>query len=94
MNKVFYYHGKETAIDIINHRIIKSKKIDNFLTELAKHYENSELPIMPINADLLMKKYEIPAGKQLGEKLKSIEKEWVKNNFRISNQQVEKIVNN
>jgi len=94
MNKIFYYHGKETAIDIINHRIIKSKKIDNFLTELAKYYENSELPIMPINADLLMKKYEIPAGKQLGEKLKSIEKEWVKNNFRISNQQVEKIVNN
>ncbi len=94
MNKVFYYHGKKAVIDIINYRIVKSNKIDNSLNELAKHYENCELPIMPISADLLMKKYEIPAGKQLGEKLKSIEKEWVRNNFRISNQQIENIVNN
>jgi poly(A) polymerase len=41
-----------------------------------------------------MKKYEIPEGKQLGEKLKKIEKEWVKNNFKISDQQVENIINN
>ena len=49
---------------------------------------------MPVSADLLMKKYEIPKGKQLGEKLRIIEEEWVKNNFRISSQQVENIVNN
>ena len=41
-----------------------------------------------------MKKYEIPEGKQLGKKLRIIETEWVKNNFRISEQQVDKIVNN
>ena len=29
-----------------------------------------------------------PEGKQLGEKLKMIEEEWVKNNFKISDQQV------
>ena len=45
-----------------------SKKLDNSLEELIEHYENIETPIMPISADLLMKKYEIPAGKQLGEK--------------------------
>ena len=28
---------------------------------------------MPVNADFLMKKYKIPEGKQLGEKLKMIE---------------------
>ncbi len=94
INKFFYYFGKEAAIDIINYRIIKLKKVDSSLNDLAEHYENSEPPIMPINADLLMKKYEIPEGKQLGEKLKTIEKEWVKNNFKISNQQVENIINN
>ena len=31
---------------------------------------------------------------QLGEKLKIIEREWVKNNFKISDQQVDNIVNN
>ena len=49
---------------------------------------------MPVSADFLMKKYEIPEGKQLGEKLKIIEKEWVKNDFKISDQEVHNIVNN
>ena len=48
---------------------------------------------MPISADLLMKKFKIPEGKQLGEKLQMIEEEWVKNNFKISDHQVENIVN-
>ena len=64
------------------------------LDELIAHYKNSEPPLLPINADILMKKYEIPEGKQLGEKLKSIEEQWVKNNFKISDQQLEVIINN
>ena len=94
MNKIFYYHGKETTLDILYHRIIKSKKIENSLNELSKLYENRKTPVMPIKAELLMKKYEIPEGKQLGEKLSLIEEEWVKNNFKISDQQVENIINN
>ena len=61
--------------------------------KLRKHFENSEVPIMPLNADFIMKKYEIPEGKQLGEKLKIIEEEWIKNNFKISTQEVDNIVN-
>ena len=49
---------------------------------------------MPIGADVLMTKYKISEGKQLGVKLKMIEEEWVKNNFQISDQQVENIINN
>ena len=94
MNKIFYYYGKEVTLDILNLRMIKLKKVDNSLKELIEHYEKSKAPIMPISADLLMKKYEIPEGKQLGEKLRIIEKEWVKNNFKISDQQVDNIVNN
>ena len=41
-----------------------------------------------------MKKYNIPEGKNLGNKLKIIENEWVKNNFQISDQEIENIVNN
>ena len=40
-----------------------------------------------------MKKYKIPQGKKLGNKLKIIEDMWVKNNFKISNKDVENIVN-
>ena len=39
-----------------------------------------------------MNKYKISEGKQLGLKLKLIEKEWVNNNFQISGQQVDNIV--
>ena len=49
---------------------------------------------MPINADVIMKKYQIPEGKQLGIKLKMIEDEWVNNNFNISDQKVDHIINN
>ena len=94
MNKIFYYYGKETALDILNHRKIKSKKVDNSLNELIKHFENKETPFMPVNADFLMKKYKIPAGKNLGDKLRLIEEKWVKNNFKISNEQVDSIVKN
>ena len=41
-----------------------------------------------------MEKYKIPEGKQLGVKLKLIEELWVKNNFKISDQQLEKIIKN
>ena len=93
MNKVFYYYGREAAIDILLYRMIKLKKIDNSLKKLIDHFENFKPPTMPVSADLLMKKHELSEGKQLGEKLKMIEKEWVKNNFKISDQQVSNIVN-
>ena len=48
---------------------------------------------MPIGADVLMTKYKISEGKQLGAKLKLLEEQWVKNNFQISDQQIEKIIN-
>ena len=41
-----------------------------------------------------MRKYGFPEGKQLGEKIKIIEEEWVKNNFKISDNQVENLVKN
>ena len=94
MNKIFYYNGKEATLDILSHRVIKSNKLDNSLKKLINHYENLKTPLMPITADFLMKKYEIPEGKRLGEKLKMIEEEWVKNNFELSDKQVEIIINN
>ena len=94
INKIFYFYGKEATLDILNYRVIKLKKIDNSLLELIKYYENNIVTTMPVSADLLMKKYEIPEGKQLGEKLRIIEKEWVKNNFKISDQEVDNIINN
>ena len=92
MNKVFYYKGKEAVIDILNYRILKTKKIDKYLIELINKYKDKSMPIMPIKANVLMTKFKISEGKALGDKLKIIEGEWVKNNFQISDQQVENII--
>ncbi len=93
INSLFYYKGKEAVIDILSHKIIKSKKDDKSLKELINYYKSNEAPPMPINADFLMQKYKMQEGKQLGEKLRIIEEEWVKNNFKISDQQIDNIVN-
>jgi hypothetical protein len=47
---------------------------------------------MPIGAKTLMEKYDIPEGKNLGNKLKLIEEEWVNNNFQLSSKQIERII--
>tara|TARA_A100001234_G_scaffold86676_1_gene76449 strand:+ start:956 stop:2230 length:1275 start_codon:yes stop_codon:yes gene_type:complete len=94
MNKIFYYNGRQAVIDILQFRIITAKKFDKKLIELIKFYKDKTSPIMPVGANVLMTKYKIPEGKQLGLKLKIIEEEWVKNDFKISNEQIEQIVNN
>ena len=92
MNKIFYYKGKEALIDILNFRVLKIKKRDQNLMELINKYKNKTVPIMPVKADILMSKFNISEGKVLGNKLKIIEDEWVKNNFQISDKQVENII--
>ena len=92
MNKIFYYKGKEALIDILNFRVLKIKKRDQNLMELINKYKNKTVPIMPVKADILMSKFNISEGKVLGDKLKIIEDEWVKNNFQISDKQVENII--
>ena len=93
MNKIFYYNGKQSVLDILNFKILKLKKKDKYILELHKHYSNSQVPEMPINASFLIEKYKITEGKYLGEKLKCIEELWIKNNFKISQPQIDKLFN-
>jgi|TARA_B110000438_G_scaffold49417_1_gene49927 poly(A) polymerase len=94
LNKIFYFNGKEALMDIIYFKIFKSKKVDKKLVEMIKTFNNKEIPIMPLKAITLMTKYNIPEGKELGKRIKIIEEFWVNNNFKISEKEVEKIINN
>ena len=58
------------------------------------HFKDKEPPILPLRAITLMTKYNIPEGKELGEKLKKIENKWVDNNFKISESEVQEILKN
>ena len=92
LNKVLYYYGKQAVIDILNFKIIKTKKVDKKLLSFLEFYKNKTPPRLPIGADLLMTRYKIPEGRQLGSMLKLIEDEWVRNNFEISDKQIDNIV--
>ena len=83
LNKLFYFHGKEAVIDILSYRLFSLKKVDKNLLSLINLFRNKVLPTMPVGAKILMEKYDIPEGKDLGNKLKKIEENWVNNNFQL-----------
>ena len=91
-NKIFYYDGWQAAVDIINFKLFTSNKVEKKLIKLIDFYKEKISPTMPINANVLMTKFNIPEGKILGNKLKMIEEMWVQNGFQISEKQIQKIV--
>ena len=80
-------------MDIIYFKIFKSKKIDNNLLKMIENFKDKEIPTMPLKADILMEKYNISEGKELGKKLKAIEEVWTNNDFKITEKEVQDIVN-
>jgi len=92
LDKVLYYDGKQAVLDILSFKIMKTKKVDKKLLSLLELYKNKITPSMPVGADFLMTRYKIPEGRQLGTMLKLIEEEWVRNNFEISDKQIDNII--
>ena len=92
LNKYFYYHGKQSVIDILSYRLFHMKKIDKKLYDYIDEFQSKISPIMPVNAKFLMDKYNFSEGKNIGIKLKDIEEEWIKNNFNLTNKQIDKII--
>ena len=91
-NKIFYYNGRQTVLDIINYKLFISSKVEKKLLKLIETYKEKVIPALPIDANTLMSKYNIPEGKMLGNKLKLIEEMWVQNNFQISDKKIQKII--
>ena len=92
--KVLYKYGKESLKDILNYKLFISKKIDKKIVDHLKFFDSKSAPIFPINGEELMKKFDIPQGKKVGENLKLIDDYWINNNFKISDKELEKIVKN
>ncbi len=92
LNKIFYFKGKQSLIDILSFQIFTSKKENKKLEKLIEKYQHKDLPSFPVNAKFLIEKYHIPEGKSLGIKLKDIEEKWVDNNFYLTEEQIEKII--
>ena len=89
LQKIFYYQGKNYLIDALDFKLFLSNKKNSKLLELKKYFENLEIPKFPIKAKIIMEKYNLKEGKELGQKLKSLENLWVENSFSISEKEVE-----
>ena len=61
-------------MDVIYFKIFKSNKVDYKLIKLIEIFKEKEIPSMPLKASTLMEKYQVQEGKELGKKLKVIEK--------------------
>ena len=91
-NKIFYFNGRQAVLDIVNFKLFTSKIVEKKLLKLVEVYKHKVIPTLPIGANTLMSKYNIPEGKILGSKLKLLEETWVQNSFQISEKQIQKIV--
>ena len=92
LNKIFYFNGRQAVNDIVNFKLFTSNKIEKSLIKMLELYKNKVIPTMPIGANDLISKHNIPEGRTLGNKLKMIEEIWVHNGFKISEKQVQKII--
>ena len=78
-------------IDLFDYQLFLSNKKNKKLIELKNYFENLEKPSFPIKAKNIIKKYNIKEGRELGQKLKYLENLWVKNSFKISEKDVDKV---
>ena len=92
--KIFYYNGKDYLIDLIDFQLFQKKKLDKNLIQLKNFFSNKEIPKLEIKAKTLIEKFNYKEGKELGDKLKEIEEFWIENSFKISDTELNKIVNN
>ncbi len=92
--KIFYFNGKEGLIDILNYKIFTSKKFDKNLVNQINYFKKKGVPKLPITGGDLIRDYGIPEGELVGKKLKEIENVWINNNFKISDKNLKKILEN
>ena len=93
-HKLVYYNDKSLVVDLIDFKICVSKKDITKMIKLKNSIIETNKPIFPIKAKNLIEEYNLKEGKELGTTLKKIEDLWVQNNFKITNKEVNRIINN
>ena len=94
LKKRLYFGEKESLLDLINLQLLISHKNEKALNTLIIEAKKTKIPKFPLNADFLIKNFDYKAGKKMGKKLKEIETLWVDNDFKISKEEIKKIVLN
>ena len=92
LSKIIIKHGKENLIDVLDYKILTTRKNRNDFLDLKKYFIDFKIPVLPIKANDLIERFDLKEGKLLGSILREIEEKWLENNFNISKNQIEDIV--
>ena len=90
--KNIYLNGKNQiiALNLINYSMNLKIKLNTYSENFRKILK-TKVPLFTINGEFLKQKG-MKEGQSLGNVLKSLEKEWINNNFKISNEKIEEII--
>ena len=94
LKKRIYFGEKESLLDLITLQLLIFHKNEKALNDLIKITKKTDLPKFPYNADFLIQNFDYKPGKKMGKKLKELETLWVDNDFKISKEEIKKIVLN
>ncbi len=94
LQRIFYFNNKSYVIDLLDLKIFNSKKAPKKIIELKKYFEQFEKPIFPLKALDLLEKYNLKEGKEFGQKIRLLEDLWLNNNFKLSNKEIDNVLNN
>ncbi len=94
LQRIFYFNNKSYVIDLIDLKIFNSKTVPKKLIQLKKYFEQFEKPIFPLKAQDLLEKYNLKEGKEFGQKIRLLEDLWLNNSFKLSNKEIDNVINN
>ena len=75
-------------------KIFNSKTVPKKLIQLKKYFEQFKKPIFPLKAQDLLEKYNLKEGKEFGQKIRLLEDLWLNNSFKLSNKEIDNVLNN
>ena len=92
LEKNIYYNGKKHLINlnIVNFVINSKYKLKDFLQNLKKILK-SKTHFFPFDGNYLIDKG-MKEGVTIGKVLKKLEEEWIRNNFKISDDEIKSII--
>ena len=93
-SKLHYLHDIKLINDLIDLKIMYSKKYIQKFINLKNEINKRAKPEFPIKANYLIEKFNFKEGKNLGDKLKELENIWINNDFEINEEQIKKSIVN
>ena len=91
--KLTYLSDKSSVIELLIFLIfVNPEKISN-IENLIDYIKEKTIPEFPINAKFLKEEFNFLEGKQLGDALKKLEKQWIDNGFKIDKGNVKSLLN-